>query len=106
MPFLAESMEWTGHFWLPDEPDKRVPGVLVWTPTEGLVLSLIGGFEDRIIEHPSPGVSALKGRIRHWPVVHGLAENKIITLLDCDNAGSKSSGLGFGPIARPWTTGQ
>ena len=67
-----------GHFWLPDATQKRVPGVLTWTPTHGLELSLIVGFDDQIIEHLSPGVSELKGvsGIGPWPMASRRTKNR------------------------------
>ncbi|WP_443050369.1 hypothetical protein [Streptomyces sp. NBC_00286] len=45
---LDEAGEWAGLWWLPDDPDEQVPGVLRYDPESGLSLSLIGAFEDRI----------------------------------------------------------
>ncbi|MEU5759850.1 HEPN domain-containing protein [Nocardia sp. NPDC047648] len=33
-----------GWFFLPEAPDNRVPGILVWEPSDGAKLELIGGF--------------------------------------------------------------
>lgn len=46
---LDTSAEWSGFWWLPDDPEHQVPGVLRYEPKDGLVLSLIGTFEDRIM---------------------------------------------------------
>ncbi len=80
---LAEEHEWAGVWWLPDAPDEQVPGVLRYDSNGGLSLSLIGAFEDRIMSNPAPGKTVFhKGR-RTWDVVHGAAEQREITLLDC-----------------------
>jgi hypothetical protein len=79
---LDESGEWAGLWWLPDEPDDRVPGVLRYDPEGGAVLSLIGTFEDRILSSRSPGVVVHEGQ-RTWDVIHGVAEQREITLLGC-----------------------
>lgn len=42
---LDTSAEWSGFWWLPDDPEYQVPGVLRYEPKDGLVLSLIGTFE-------------------------------------------------------------
>lgn len=55
---LNESAEWAGFWWLPDDPDEQIHGVLRYEPEAGLVLSLIGTFEDRITSTPAPGVTA------------------------------------------------
>ncbi|WP_155057833.1 ApeA N-terminal domain 1-containing protein [Streptomyces blattellae] len=45
---LDEAGEWAGLWWLPEDPDEQVPGVLRYDPESGLSLSLIGAFEDRV----------------------------------------------------------
>lgn len=80
---LADEHEWAGVWWLPDAPDEQVPGVLRYDSNGGLSLTLIGAFEDRIMSNPAPGKTVFhKGR-RTWDVVHGAAEQREITLLDC-----------------------
>lgn len=56
-PRLDKPADWTGHWWLPEDPDNTVAGVLRYDPAAGLRLDLIGGFENRIlrpIKHGSP----------------------------------------------------
>lgn len=77
---LDESGEWAGLWWLPDEPDDQVPGVLRYDPEGGLVLSLIGTFE---------GVVPVPEGHRTWDVIHGAAERSEITLLGCFPTSSK-----------------
>ena len=80
---LGENGEWAGMWWLPDAPEQQVPGVLRYNSNDGLSLTLIGAFEDRIMSNPAPGKTVFhKGR-RTWDVVHGAAEQREITLLDC-----------------------
>lgn len=81
--YLDEASEWAGFWWLPDEPDLRVPGVLRYAPEDGLVLSLIGTFEDRIMSSPSPGVTTFHEGSRTWDVIRGAAAKREITLLGC-----------------------
>lgn len=80
---LDEAREWAGVWWLPDEPNEKVPGVLRYDPEEGLSLSLIGTFEDRIITTDPSGWSAVHAGTRTWEVMHGVAERREITLLGC-----------------------
>lgn len=75
--------EWAGLWWLPDNPDEHVPGVLRYDPDGGLSLSLIGTFEDRITSQPAPGVTEFHEGSRTWDVIHGAAERREITLLGC-----------------------
>lgn len=57
LSLLSESRTWTGHWWLPNSPDNKVPGVLTYEPGDGLTLRLIGGWEYRNLSTPSPGLT-------------------------------------------------
>lgn len=90
---LDEVGEWAGLWWLPDAPGEQVPGVLRYEPENGLTLSLIGAFEDRIMSEIAPGVVALHEGTRTWDVIHGVAEQCEISLLGCvPNGGRKVLG--------------
>lgn len=75
--------EWSGLWWLPDEPGRKVPGVLRYDPDDGLLLSLIGGFEDWITSPQADGGIVVYPKLRDWDVIHGTAEHREITLLQC-----------------------
>jgi len=70
-------------WWLPDAPSEKVPGVLRYDPEDGLSLSLIGTFEDRILTTDSSGWTAVHERTRTWEVMHGVAKLREIALLGC-----------------------
>lgn len=93
-PRLDKAADWTGHWWLPEDPDNTVAGVLRYDPADGLRLDLIGGFEDRILRPIEHGVAVMQGS-RTWPVIVGLADNKEITLIDCWPSHSNTYGMGF-----------
>lgn len=86
---LDEAGEWAGLWWLPDDPDEHVPGVLRYDPESGLSLSLIGAFDDRITSNPVPGVTAYHEGTRTWDVIYGAAEQREITLIGCVPKGGK-----------------
>lgn len=86
---LDESSEWAGMWWLPEDPEDQVPGILRYDPEDGLSLSLIGAFEDRITSSPAPGTTVVHEGIGTWTVIHGVAENREVTLLDCAPSGGK-----------------
>lgn len=86
---LDEANEWAGLWWLPDDPDEQVPGVLQYDGNGGISLSLIGAFEDRVSSHPAPGVTAYHEGTRTWGVIHGVAEQRELTLLGCVPTSSK-----------------
>lgn len=85
---LDEAGEWAGMWWLPNNRDEQVPGVLRYSPGVGLSLSLIGSFGHHIMSIPRPGVSIPQGT-KTWDVIHGAAEQREITLLDCFPRSSK-----------------
>lgn len=80
---LDEAGEWAGLWWLPDDPDNQVPGILRYDGEGSLSLSLIGAFEDRITSNPAPGVTTVHEGTRTWDVIHGVAEQREVTLLGC-----------------------
>lgn len=80
---LDESGEWTGHWWLPETPDERLPGVLRYDGKGGLSLSLIGAFDERVSSSPAPGVTFVHAGVRTWDVIWGVADGREITLMDC-----------------------
>ena len=86
---LNEAAEWHGLWWLPEAPDERLPGVLRYDGKGGLSLSLIGAFENRISSNPAPGVTLYHGANRTWDVIHGVAQQREITLLGCIPTGSR-----------------
>lgn len=86
---LDQASEWAGLWWLPEDPEEQVPGVLRYDPEGGLSLSLIGAFEDRIMSTTSPGVTAFHEGSRTWDVIHGAAERREITLLGSVPSSSK-----------------
>ena len=80
---LDESAEWAGLWWLVEDPDKKVPGILRYDGEGNLALSLIGAFEDRGMAISESGLKAQHGGGGEWDVIHGVAEYKRITLFGC-----------------------
>lgn len=89
-PWLDEDSEWMGYWWLPDDPEHRVPGVLRYIPKDGLHLTLIGGFEHHE-HHKVDGGTAVTSESKTWPVLWGATRNASITLFDCFPIHSVSS---------------
>ena len=89
-PLLSEPRTWRGYWWLPGERDKAMPGTLTYRPESGLVLELIGGWDAKILQELRPGVFAELEESRRWPLLHGLAANREMTLLDCLPTHTKS----------------
>lgn len=80
---LDEAVELAGLWWLPDEPGKQIPGILRYDGEGRSSLSLIGAFEDRIFSTLAPGVMDELEGTRTWDVIHGVAEQREVTLLGC-----------------------
>jgi len=79
---LSESRDWTGHWWLPDEPDKKVPGILSFAPGTGLRLRLIGGWDYQVTRPGPNGSTIITDQTKVWPMVHGYGDNAPVTLLN------------------------
>lgn len=60
-----------------------MPGTLTYRPEAGLALELIGGWDPEIKEEVGSGVFDVREGSRRWDLLHGLAENREIALLDC-----------------------
>ncbi|MCX5203208.1 hypothetical protein OG897_17370 [Streptomyces sp. NBC_00237] len=86
---LDAPAEWAGLWWLPEAPEYQVPGLLRYEPEGGLVLSLIGAFEDRVMTTHAPGVVMIHEGCRTWEVIHGAAEQREISLFGCLPSGGK-----------------
>ncbi|MBE6477180.1 MAG: hypothetical protein E7Z97_03770 [Propionibacteriaceae bacterium] len=80
---LDEAVERAGLWWLPDDPDKQVPGILRYNGEGGLSLLLIGAFENRITSSTAPVVTVYHEGTKTWDVIHGVAEQREVTLLGC-----------------------
>lgn len=98
---LNESREWTGHWWLPDNPDQKVPGVLSFSPDKGLRLDLIGGWKYGVTVPGENGSTIVTGDLQSWPVVVGFGDGKGITLLGVRVASAKSFGGPGGWLGAP-----
>mgnify|MGYP000944567881 CR=1 FL=1 len=53
---IYEHHEIKGWFFLPENPDNRVPGVLEWDPAKGAEIELMGGFSSLAIPSLKSGV--------------------------------------------------
>lgn len=80
---LDEAVEWAGLWWLPDDPGKQIPGILRYDGEGRSSLSLIGAFEDRIFSTVASGVMDELEGTRTWDVIHGVAEQREVTLFGC-----------------------
>ena len=68
-----EELELSGWWWLPDNEDKKVPGVMTFSNEEGIRLKLIGSFK----ELPQLGSAE-----EHPLILGSTGEGKLVTLFD------------------------
>lgn len=71
---MFEEFEYTGTWWLPDNPDKKIPGRLRFNQHEGAILQLDGCFTD----------DPTKGALFNPEIVNGASSSGInVTLHHC-----------------------
>lgn len=82
-PFLHQENEWQALWWLPEDPDAKVPGIFRYSPSDGLQLLLLGGFETSAgTETGGTGITYMKEEGR-WPIILGGDGSQLFTLLEC-----------------------
>lgn len=78
---IMEELEFTGHWWLPNNPDKTICGNLVYIPNKGANLTLIGSFRD---DNDYFKLMAQELSFKCYEIILGLdEEGNEITLLNC-----------------------
>lgn len=85
--FMPEKI-WRGYWWLPSSANDKIPGRLVVAEDGACQLELVGG-----LDMAPPDSTNLSDRV---PVIHGEAEGKTVTLLDCFTV--RRDGWGGRPI--------
>lgn len=93
---LSEQHIFKGYWWLPENPEDRVAGVLTYTPGEKILLELIGGFKT--------AQGAFKGFMdsdeKEIPIIYGVDSNaKEISLESCHSGFSYNFSSTF-PMVR------
>ena len=89
---LTERHIFKGFWWLPDNPEKKVAGIVTYIPNEKICLELIGGFEDSSGEY----VNLLEDDNSSVPVIYGKdSDAKVITLVGCRSSFSLNFNAGF-----------
>lgn len=91
---LNELQDWSGEWWLPQGPDNKVPGVLSYSPEKGLVLRLIGGWPYSVTRPGENGSTIITDELQSWPVVLGVGDGKLISLLGVHVATARTFSIG------------
>ena len=82
-----DRFEYRGYWWLPDTPDNRVPGTLVFDPEEGTNLDLLGSLR---------GLEGVSAPLDPELILGTSSDGRSITLKECSrDTGTLSIGAGF-----------
>lgn len=92
-PFpFAEKGEWVGHWWLPENPDNKVAGTLIYDGEGGLNLKLDNHFDGynpdevgEVREDEYGNISRIvrsKDLLISYDVIYGVADGVDITIMD------------------------
>jgi len=83
---MNEEFKYQGIWWISNQPDKRIPGILTFIPEEGAILDLMGSFRD------SPDLE----NIQKIEIIHGLTSTGVtITLYKCEERTFQIHSPGF-----------
>lgn len=78
---MIKSFECKGYWFLPNNPNRKISGILKYIPNEILKLELIGSFGEKMLEDFL--------HTEEVAVIHGItSENKKVTLFHCFPGGS------------------
>ncbi|WP_299316444.1 HEPN domain-containing protein [uncultured Halomonas sp.] len=90
---LDEEFKKSGYFWLPSNPEKRIPGILVIKDGGSIELEVVGLFDDSIdgINRAINGSDALDRIVGH------IEKHGLVTLDDCFY---KNRNISFGGISK------
>ena len=83
---MIEKFEYTGIWWLPDNPEKQISGTLRFTIGEGAVLDLIGSFKDN---------KGLNKMLEPEIILGSSSDGKNVTLHKCFETERRVSSPGF-----------
>lgn len=79
---LSEQHIFKGYWWLPNNPEKKVAGVLTYTPAEHILLELIGAFDS-----DEESLDFITGTKETVPLIYGIDScAKEISLISCQRS--------------------
>ena len=98
---LSEEHIFKGYWWLPENPNNKVAGILTYTPGERMCLELLGGFENAKGEY----MGLFDEENKSIPLIYGKDSNaKEITLVDCRSSFSLNFSADFYLLTRKGKT--
>ena len=80
---LSKPIEKTGFFWLPENTEKKLPGVLRISESGEVILEVLGLSEDHHLPRPFDEMPFLPGEEAGNRIVGIVGENKFVTLDQC-----------------------
>lgn len=69
---LLDEFKLRGHWWLPDRPDSRIPGILYFKPEQSITLELMGSLKDHLGD--GSAVTSLPLAPVRRPLIHGTTD--------------------------------
>lgn len=91
---MTKKFKYKGYWWLPNNPDEKVAGILTYTPHESIILELLGNFDSE----KTPVETLFEEETEK--IIHGFTSDaKEITLMNCHPSGSINFSCRF-PIIR------
>ncbi len=91
---MNDKVEYKGYWWLPNNPDRAIAGVITYLPQESITLELIGSFE----EDESP-MNAFLRKKQENTIFGVTSDSKKVTLLNCSAYGILNLSCSF-PIIK------
>ena len=101
-----ENIEYSGYWWLPSDPDKKIAGTLTFTNDEGIKLQLMDSFLQLIVGSFTRELVSTTGELKSTPdvpIILGFADRNIITLCDSTIFSSELYYSKFALIGRYFT---
>lgn len=92
---MNERIEYKGYWFIPNNSDNAIAGVLTFTPQKSMILELIGEFDSG-----KTPIETFFDRT-HFPIIHGISSDaKQISLINCHPSGGKLNPSCSFPISR------
>lgn len=106
--YLFSEHKWWGQWWLPDDIDDKKSGPLTYFPEDFSQLQIGPGFPRDKRASLVPGISVATMEDGNWDVIHGVIENRPVTLLGCQIKRETSNLFSFaeGPDEQLFTAQQ
>ena len=86
---IEEEYKKAGYFWLPNKPDKKIPGTLIVSDGGSIELEVVGLFDDSI--------KALNGEDDLKRIIGHIEKDGLVTLEDCFY---RTKSISFGGISK------